>query len=88
VSRLLPVVRTYAGFVAGMLAIPLRAYTLATFAGSFLWCLIFVSIGAALGAHWSLVRRPAEIAGIVVLIALVIALLWVTLVQLRHRGAP
>ena len=86
VARLLPVVRTYVGFVAGMLEVPLPSYTLATFAGSLIWSAAFVALGAALGAHWSRVRGPAEIAGIVVLAVLAVALLAVTVVQLRTRA--
>ena len=87
VARLLPVVRTYIGFVAGMLAVPLPEYTVATFAGSLIWAVAFVSLGAALGAHWSRVRGPAEIAGIVVLVTLAVGLLAVTAAQLRSRSA-
>ena len=87
VARLLPVVRTYIGFVAGMLAVPLPAYTVATFAGSLIWAVAFVSLGAALGAHWGRVRGPAEIAGIVVLVTLAVGLLAVTAAQLRSRSA-
>ena len=77
ISRLLPVVRTYASFVAGMLDVPHGLFALSTFAGSFVWCLAFVAAGALLGQHWSEIRTPAEVVGVFVLtlsVATVIAL--------------
>jgi membrane protein DedA with SNARE-associated domain len=87
IARLLPVVRTYVGFVAGILRVPPTTFTLATFAGSFVWCALFVGAGALLGAHWSAIRGPAEVAGIGVAIVLLAALVAVTAAQLRHASA-
>ena len=85
VSRLLPVVRTYAGFVAGLLDVPVWSFAVTTYAGSYVWCLAFVAMGAALGSHWSAIRTPAEIAGIAVVAVLVLGLGALTLVELRQR---
>lgn len=87
VARVLPVVRTYVGFVAGMLRMPVPSFLAATFAGSFAWCLGFVALGAVLGAHWSAVRGPAEVGGIIVLALFVLLLLALTFTQLRSRDA-
>lgn len=83
VARLLPVVRTYSGFVAGLLRVPLPAFIAATFAGSFIWSAAFIALGEALGAHWSRVRVPMEIAGVAVLALLLTVILFATLRQLR-----
>jgi membrane protein DedA with SNARE-associated domain len=88
VSRLLPVVRTYAGFVAGVLGVPAPTFVLVTFAGSFVWCLAFVSLGAWLGSNWDAVRGPAEIAGGAVITAIVAALVVWTVLQVRGGGRP
>lgn len=88
VSRLLPVVRTYAGFVAGLLRVPLAAFLTATFVGSFIWSAAFIGIGEALGTHWSRVRGPMEIAGIATVAILLVALTAVTLRQLRPATRP
>ncbi len=84
-ARLLPVVRTYVAFVAGLLRMPLATFAAVTFAGSFLWALAFVAAGAALGAHWSAVERPAEIAGGAVLAAFIAMVVALTVAQLRAR---
>ena len=83
VSRLLPVVRTYAGFVAGLLRVPLAAFVAATFVGSFIWSAAFIALGEALGTHWSRVRSPMEIAGIAVVALFLAGILFATLRQLR-----
>ncbi len=85
VSRLLPVVRTYVGFVAGLLDVPLAAFVATTFAGSFVWCLVFIGGGALLGSNWSAIQGPAEITGIVIVALLVLALILATVSQLRSR---
>lgn len=85
VSRLLPVVRTYGGFVAGILRIPLLPFVILTFAGSFIWAAIFIAAGVGLGEHWHAIRRPAEIAGIATVIVLVLAL-GISSLKLRNRA--
>lgn len=87
VSRLLPVVRTYAGFVAGLLDIPLRPFVIATFAGPFVWCLAFVAAGALLGSNWRALRAPAEAAGVIVMVAIVVAVLIATMMQQRSESS-
>jgi membrane protein DedA with SNARE-associated domain len=86
-ARLLPVVRTYVGFVAGILRVPPTTFAVVTFAGSFAWCVLFVGAGALLGAHWAAIRGPAEGAGIAIVVLLVVALGAITVAQLRGRSA-
>jgi len=86
-TRVLPVVRTYAGFGAGIVRFPIPPFLAITFAGSFLWCLPFVALGAVLGENWEVIEGPAKIVGITVL-ALFIGVLLVALVrQLRRQEA-
>jgi membrane protein DedA with SNARE-associated domain len=86
-SRVLPVVRTYGGFVAGMMRLPLVPFLALTYAGSFVWAIAFVALGAALGADWSAVRGPMEVAGGAVVALIVVALLALTLRGLRPATA-
>ncbi len=57
VSRLVPVVRTYISLPAGVARMDLRAFSLFTLTGSFLWSLVLVSAGYALGASYERVRQ-------------------------------
>ena len=62
-SRLLPVVRTFISFPAGMLKVNFLRFSVLTFVGSFLWCGILALIGAALGENYEQIRgvmRPFD----------------------------
>ncbi|HET7306514.1 MAG TPA: DedA family protein [Gammaproteobacteria bacterium] len=52
ISRLLPVVRTFISFPAGVARMRVVRFVVLTFAGSFLWCLALAWIGMKLGEHW------------------------------------
>lgn len=52
-SRLLPVVRTFIAFPAGVARMKLFPFALYTLAGSYLWCFALAYLGMQLGAHWA-----------------------------------
>ncbi|HEX7324374.1 MAG TPA: DedA family protein [Rhodanobacteraceae bacterium] len=52
VGRLLPVVRTFIAFPAGVARMPLWRFTLYTFLGSLVYCWFLAWIGVRLGEHW------------------------------------
>jgi len=63
VSRVLPVVRTFISFPAGIARMRFDAFVLLTFAGSFIWSLILAWAGYLLGANYHRVRdvlRPFD----------------------------
>ena len=51
-ARLLPVVRTFIAFPAGVSRMPMGRFVLYTFLGSFPWCLGLAWLGMKLGEHW------------------------------------
>jgi membrane protein DedA with SNARE-associated domain len=52
VSRLLPAIRTFIAFPAGVARMNLKRFIIYTFAGSFPWCLGLAYIGQKLGEKW------------------------------------
>jgi len=69
-SRLLPIVRTFISFPAGISRARLGPFLLYTFLGSFVWCAALAYGGFAFGAHWEELRaimRPFDIPIAVVL---------------------
>ena len=52
-SRLLPVVRTFIAFPAGVTRMRLLPFTIYTLAGSYLWCLVLAYAGMKFGQHWN-----------------------------------
>jgi len=55
-SRLLPVVRTFISFIAGIWKIPLVSFAVLTFTGSWVWSYLLVYVGYVLGDHWETLR--------------------------------
>ena len=73
-SRLLPVVRTFISFPAGVSRMSLVRFTAYTFLGAFLWCWALAFGGYQLGEHWEQLRavmRPFDIPIIIIGLALV-----------------
>lgn len=52
VCRLLPVVRTFIAFPAGLARMPMLKFQVYTFVGSWPWCFGLAYVGMVLGARW------------------------------------
>ena len=76
VSRLLPVVRTFISFPAGVARMPLPTFIAYTAAGAFLWSTGLVFAGTQLGSHWQDIRHTLQpfdtvmVAAVIVIAAL------------------
>lgn len=53
IGRMLPVIRTFIAFPAGVVRMPLLRFHLFTFIGSWPWCYLLAWIGLKLGAAWN-----------------------------------
>jgi membrane protein DedA with SNARE-associated domain len=51
-GRITPVARSFVSIPAGVFRAPLGRYTVLTFLGSTLWCVVFAAIGYAFGTRW------------------------------------
>ena len=86
-SRLLPAVRTFISFPAGVARMNLKRFVLYTFAGSLPWCLGLAYVGQKLGEQWNkdetlktLFHRFDFVIGIIALLAIV----WWVRRHLKH----
>src|SRR5438445_7805709 len=86
-SRLLPVIRTFIAFPAGVARMNLKRFVIYTFAGSLPWCLGLAYVGQKLGERWdkdprlrTLFHRFDFVFGILILLAIV----WWVGRHLRH----
>jgi membrane protein DedA with SNARE-associated domain len=64
ISRLLPIVRTFISFPAGVVRMNFGRFVLFTFLGSFVWCGLLAYGGYVFGANWETLRaamRPFDI---------------------------
>jgi membrane protein DedA with SNARE-associated domain len=77
-SRLLPVIRTFIAFPAGVARMNIWRFTLYTFAGSLPWCLGLAWVGRKMGEHWTELRPVFHRADAVIACALItLGALWV-----------
>ena len=88
-SRLLPAVRTFIAFPAGVARMNLKKFVIYTFAGSLPWCIGLAYVGQRLGEKWdkdptlkNLFHRFDFVIGIV----LVIAVAWWVWRHIKHLG--
>jgi membrane protein DedA with SNARE-associated domain len=70
-GRMLPVIRTYISFPAGLAGVRLGPFAALTFLGALPWCAMLTLVGVWLGFNYTKVSRPIELAAIV--IALIVA---------------
>ncbi len=84
-GRLLPVVRTYISFPAGIAKMDFRKFSFYTFIGALPWCALFAWFGVRLGAHWNVIREKLHNFDLLML-ALVAALVaWYIYRHLKNR---
>ena len=85
IGRMLPVVRTFISIPAGIAREPLVPFTIAAFAGSFIWSYFLAWLGQKLGDHYSDLSKYFHKldAGIVALAALLV--IWWVYRHWKHR---
>ena len=74
IGRVLPVIRTYISFPAGLARIDLLRFSVLTFVGALPWCAALALVGYELGRNYDRISGPIEKAAIVVaaLVAIVV----------------
>ena len=92
-GRLLPIVRTFISFPAGVTRMPIGKFVLFSTAGALPWSIALVYAGMQLGASWQQIReflRPFDLAILVGVIVLFVLLVWWRLGTpgLRRKATP
>jgi membrane protein DedA with SNARE-associated domain len=81
-SRLLPIVRTFISFPAGVARMDLRKFIIYSTAGAFLWSILLVWAGVQLGDNWVEIRELLQPFDLAIAVAVVIGaavFLWLRL---------
>ena len=89
-SRLLPVVRTFISFPAGVARMPLGRFITYSTLGAVPWSMILVFAGMQLGSHWLDIRhalQPFDLVIAVVFLVLVALFIWWRLGRPGWRAA-
>jgi membrane protein DedA with SNARE-associated domain len=87
-SRLLPIVRTFISFPAGVARMPLGRFIVYSTAGAFLWSTLLVYAGTVLGSRWEDIRhalQPFDLAIAIGAVVLIAAFIWL---RLGRPGLP
>ena len=83
-GRLLPGVRTYISFPAGVAEMPLGRFFLFSLLGSLPWTIVLTYVGYSLGAHWKSVTQASHLLLAAILIGLVA---WIVMIRGQRRNA-
>lgn len=88
VGRVLPVIRTYISFPAGMARVEPVRFAVLTFVGALPWCAALAIAGYKVGQSWDRVSAPIEKAAIVIAVLAVVAVAaWYVRGRQRARAA-
>ena len=90
IGRLLPVIRTFIAFPAGVVRMPLLRFHFYTFIGSWPWCFGLAWIGMKLGAAWNSdprVKAVMHSLDVVIVAVVLAAAVWFVWHKLRKRPA-
>jgi membrane protein DedA with SNARE-associated domain len=84
ISRLLPIVRTFISFPAGVVRVRLLRFTVLSFIGSFIWCGLLAWGGWHFGQHWEQLRAAMRPFDIPILVIIVLGFAWYVVHHIRR----
>ncbi|OGY45627.1 MAG: hypothetical protein A2744_02975 [Candidatus Buchananbacteria bacterium RIFCSPHIGHO2_01_FULL_44_11] len=75
-SRLLPVIRTYISFPAGVAKMDLKKFSFYTFAGALPWSALFAWLGIKMGKNWQLIQETLHNFDLAILVLVIAFIGW------------
>ncbi len=75
-GRMVPIVRTFISFPAGVSKVKIVPFITYAFAGSFIWSLLLIWLGSKLGENWTKVRDVLHSFSLVIAVLIVLAIFW------------
>jgi len=72
-GRLLPIVRTYISFPAGISKMNLKKFSFYTFVGALPWCVLFTWLGIKMGNNWDLIREKLHNFELLIAVLIILA---------------
>ena len=88
IGRLLPVVRTFIAFPAGVARMPIVKFIVYTFIGSLIWCWALAWVGLRLGEHWDTLGSWFHRFDAVIVAIILLAATWYVWRHIRHLRQP
>lgn len=83
-GRVLPIVRTFISFPAGIAKMNLRKFSVFTFLGAFLWCIPLTYAGVKMGENWEKIRETLHNFDLTIGVLLAIFLAWYIWRHIKH----
>jgi len=83
-GRVLPIVRTFISFPAGISKMDLKKFSIYTFLGAFIWCIPLTYAGVKMGENWDKIRETLHSFDLSVGILIVVFLIWYVWRHLKH----
>ncbi len=90
-TKLLPGIRAFGSYPAGVTRMPVTPFLLYTLLGSAIWCTLFSEIGYTLGRNWvrlGIYARPASFILLGLVVIAIAAWLWIHLRAERQAARP
>ncbi len=88
VGRLLPVIRTFIAFPAGVSRMAMGRFVIYTFAGSYIWCWGLAWVGLTLGQNWNTLGVYFHRFDAVIGVILLVGVIWYVRRHLKHMKRP
>ncbi|MEA2610386.1 MAG: hypothetical protein QOI37_268 [Chloroflexota bacterium] len=88
VGRLLPIIRTFISFPAGVARMRISTFIAFSTAGAFIWSLLLVYAGTVLGRNWAEIRRVLQPFDLLIAVAVVAAVVLFVWWRLGTPGRP
>lgn len=79
ISRILPVVRTFISFPAGIAEMNIKTFSIYSFLGALPWTIALTYAGVKMGENWELIRQKLhsfDLAIVIVLVILIVLYIW------------
>ena len=88
IGRLLPIVRTFISFPAGVARMPLGTFIVYSSAGAFIWSCLLIYAGTVLGANWEQIRHALQPFDLAIAVGVVLAIVLFVWWRLGTPGRP
>lgn len=85
-GRLVPIVRTFISFPAGMFRVDLLRFSILTFLGSLIWSFMLTYLGFTFGEHREAISAYFEKFHILLILAVAGVVLWWYVVKIRNQN--